>query len=451
MKKIQLVLTSFLIVVFSVIAGQNILRAESKAAIHPAAGGVEQVKIPPPVNNTLDNKNNISKALEYLAQMEGDDNEPTDEPSSTDKTVYWKLLHATTRGKPWPPGEIVDSEGNFIVVGSVIKSIVPGGKLCVPTSADTAWIVNKDTVPPLINGKEDFSIKVIPDDILRVYVNACQDVDRELDLSEGSPDLDMVLYSNSFGPSKGDFGGGPRIPQLGTEGNTYNLNPNAPTCPDIFPASDQEYQYTRPSYPLHQVPIWGFEGDDLRYDATTGNLKVFSEYRLDQRPRQTPITLGDWMKADKKTLMKIELKDYDTQNQGYTAAQFSFAFKELLPNSIYTLWAVRLATMITPPGREETIMPTPLCIPGVFTTDDKGAAEFSCKAENPFPKIDTLDTTKWTPEQWGRIVFIAISFRSDFQNWGACPSLFGPGVDDHTQLQTRFKDLLNINTVSRSK
>lgn len=138
------------------------------------------------------------------------------------------VLPSGTQGPLWPPSEAANSDGDFVVVGNIIAEHQPGAVFPAPGAA----VVSKNTVPPLdANGVEDFSNGF--SNVTTPYT-----VIRQLDLSPGSPDLDMVLYTSSFGPASGNFGDGPRIPAQGV--SQYNLNPFPPVCRALFPGSSQE-------------------------------------------------------------------------------------------------------------------------------------------------------------------------------------------------------------------
>ena len=99
-------------------------------------------------------------------------------------------LPVTTTGPPWPPSEVVDETGDFIAIGPILEPLdppsvcfgVPNSKACF--GPPRSVIVSKDTIPPLdANGKENF---------VGDLFGAEHVVVRELDLSEGSDDLDIV-------------------------------------------------------------------------------------------------------------------------------------------------------------------------------------------------------------------------------------------------------------------
>ncbi len=323
--------------------------------------------------------------------------------------VAVRSFNVTTQGPLWPPSTLVDENGDFIVVGQILKEISPGVIAPVPGGAA---LVAKETIPPLTNDIEDFSNPLA----------APYQVIRSLDLSARSRDRDMVLFSPSFGPVSGAFGGGPRIPMEGE--SEYNLNQVGSVCPEAFAAASQASAFKRPSFPLHQYPILGFQGDQVAYHVDTGEpfdpmtstgagceSGCTGENRIDSR-RQQPVTLGEWVSARGK--MKISLVNYDRRQGGFTAAKFALKFQRLLPDSVYTVWGIR-ENVLT-----QGSSPAPLKLPGLFLTDKHGSGEFTAVVENAFPE-------RSEDSEGLRIVGIEISYHPDYQNWGACPERFGIG------------------------
>jgi|SRR5579872_3777245 len=341
-------------------------------------------------------------------------------------------LGNTTQGPFWPPAAQVDENGDFILVGSVLTQIKPGVIVPVPHQA---VIVSKDTVPPLNSeGKEDFSN----------LFGASYNVIRHLDLNPGSPDLNIVLHSVSWGPFEGDWGGGgPRMPRLGD--SRYNLNSfhtRGITSPEIFPSASQRKTYTRASFPLHKVPIPGFQGDQIAYDVDTGQpyapqLKNGAACFPDGCPgedvvnfrREESITLGEWLKAE--VWLTITLTNFKKGAVGgaYTAARFDVQAKHLLPNSIYAVMMIRASQFKPSPLRK---IPDTSVLPNIMVTDWQGSGRLSRIIPNPFPDPATDDASL-------RIVGIGIGFKPDFAVWGAYPFRLNPGADIHAQV-TSFAD-----------
>lgn len=319
-------------------------------------------------------------------------------------------FNMTTQGPPWPPSTVVDKDGNFVVVGTVLTRDNSGTVVSVPGKAA---LVSKNTVPPLdSNGVEDFSNPLA----------APYKVIRYLDLRHGSRDRKIVLYSPSFGPSKGDFGGGPRIPMEGK--SRYNLNMIPSPCPEVFPATSQLHSFTRKSFPLHKYPVLGLQGDQVAYDVDTGEPYdpmtrsgtgcengCSGESMVDFYD-QAPVTLGKWIQA--RGNFRIALTRYSRSAGGYTAARIDLKLRNLLPHSVYTAWGVK--QRVFSQGR----FPGPLGVPSVFVSDKNGRAEASFEIPHPFPARELDD-------EGLRLIGIEISYHPDAQNWGACGERFGVG------------------------
>jgi hypothetical protein len=338
-------------------------------------------------------------------------------------------LPIATQGPIWPPSAIVDKDGNFVVIGIVLKQFGPSTIIPAPNQA---VLVSKETVPPLKNGVEDPSN----------WFGAPYKVIRSLDLSPGSPDLDMVMYSSSYGPVGNSKS--PRIPQVGE--STYNLNGNYVVCPELFPSTTQRSNWTRPSYPLHQVPVWGFQGDQVQYDPNDGTARPAhaatgpgcpfdgcpGEDNVDSR-RTDPITLGEWIKA--RGTVRITLAGFSPEVNAYTAARFEFKLRNLLPRSLYTIGAVRPRTI---PNAQRDRKPIgPLTVPNVLVTDSDGNVDATFEVPNPFPDPDNDPSGL-------RIIALSVVFHSDHQNWGACFDVFGSGVSAHAVFNTLVNGTADI-------
>jgi len=350
-------------------------------------------------------------------------------------------LGNTTQGPFWPPAAQTNEDGDFILVGTVLREVKPGVVIPVPRQA---VIVSKDTVPPLDSqGRENFSN----------LFGAPYNVIRELDLNQGSPDLDLVIHTVSWGPFEGDWGGGgPRMPRLGE--SRYNLNSfhtNGITSPEIFPASSQRFTYTRPRFPLHKFPIPGFQGDQIAYDIDTGEpytprLRGGADCPPDgcegedllHYRREEPITLGEWLRAE--VWLTITLTNFK-RTKGtygvYTAARFDVQARNLLPNSFYAVMFIRASQFHPSPLRK---IPDASVLPNIMITDYEGKARLSRVIPNPFPNPATDGAGL-------RIVGVGIGFKPDFAVWGAYPFRFNPGVDIHAQI-TSFADGLNTELTS---
>ena len=62
-------------------------------------------------------------------------------------------IPGSTQGPLWPPSEVLDKDGNFVVIGNILRDTGGGVIKIVPGAA----LVSAETVPPLDrNGREDF-------------------------------------------------------------------------------------------------------------------------------------------------------------------------------------------------------------------------------------------------------------------------------------------------------
>jgi len=331
-----------------------------------------------------------------------------------------KLPNAT-QAPFWPPAEVVDKDGNFVVVGNVLRRS-DNGSVRFETGAA---LVSANTTPPVdADGVEDFSNPL----------GAPYEIIRELDLSPHSSDRDIELFTVSYGPPRGLFGGGGRIPMEGK--SAYNLNSLPDSCPDLFPGKSQEYGYKRRSFPLGRASVAGFQGDQVAYDSDTGlpydpmlasgegcGAGCTGENRVDFYPGDGRITLGEWI--DGVATVKIRLKDWDEDSQAYTSASFHVSLKNAIPNALYTVWLPRTNVAVNQ-GQPEYRQPPPAGLPNIIITDEEGYGDLSFDVENPFPAPEVDD-------QQLRVVGMAVDFHSDYQNWGACFSRLGAGVDIHAQ------------------
>jgi hypothetical protein len=368
-----------------------------------------------------------SDAEGSAASARGTDGASADENGRRHGPSITMKLPVSTQGPLWPPAEVTDADGNYLLIGNALKEVAPGVFGMVPNQA---VVVSKDTVPPLdANGVEDSSN----------WFGAPHKILRNLNLQKGSPDLNIELRSLSFGPHTDGITSSPRIPRQGE--SQYNMNKGLTVCADNFPTIGQHVNYFRPSYPLNKVPVLGFQGDGVAYDPATGNSfdpqsasndpscaanGCPGEDPVDTR-RTKPITLGDWARADGK--LKIELTKPNRLGQ-YTQAEFDFTMKDMLPNSVYTVWVVR-GRQLPFPGRKPRVI-DPIATPNVIVTDGDGRAHASFEVGNPFPDPAT-------DVRGMRIIGLSVVYHSDQQNWGACFSRFGAGVDVHVQFNTLNK------------
>lgn len=340
----------------------------------------------------------------------------------------------TTQGPIWPPSALTDDNGDFIVVGNLL--VEEGGQILL--LPNQAAIVSKNTVPPLDeNGVENFANQF----------GAPYKIVRYLDLAEDSNDRNMALHTSSFGPPKGNFGGGPRIPREGE--SEYNLNGftnvDGTNCPELFPAASQEYTYTRPQFALQSAPVAGFQGDGIAYDVDSGEeivprLKNGAECApfgclgedVYHSRREESVTLNDWLQAD--VHMAIKLINFDYEQNAYTAAKFFVSAKGLLPNSIYTVVSTRSSFLLPSPLPK---LPHSATLTSHIITDEYGQGKTHFIIDNPFPAPEVDDAGT-------RIIAMALGFKSDHAILGGCSLRLGAGVDIHAVATTAAGGVLDF-------
>jgi hypothetical protein len=326
-------------------------------------------------------------------------------------------LNGTTQGPFWPPSEIVDQEGNFILIGGFILTEVSPGKV-VPIPNERGVTVSKDTKPPLKDGKEDFSNPL----------GAPYQIIRELDLGPYGKDWELVPYSLSAGPFVGDFGGGrPRVPATGH--SRYNLNANPLWNKVFLPVGHEDPNFQRPSYPLDQVPILRLDEIPRHISIGVGaNNNGPGDFR-----RRHSITLREFL-AGQGRLAITPLSS--GASSSFTGARFDFSLEGLLPHSLYGFWALHAASLLAP-SNPNFILPIPLAVPNLIVTDRRGSASASFELQNPFPD-QASDVVG------NRLVAIAVLYYSDFQNWGAALSGIATGVNAHTVMSANLSNLPDL-------
>lgn len=332
-------------------------------------------------------------------------------------------LQNMTQGPVWPPSEVADSDGNFILVGGFILSQDESGQI-VRVPNFNGVLVSKDTVPPLKNGIEDFSG--------RNLFGAPYKVIRNLDLQPGSRDMEQVLYSLSSGPFFGNFGGGhPKIP--GQKDSKYNLNCEPLWNQLISPKGADTPDFYRPSYALHEMPIWRMDeipdvlSVGVRVDPDGGEHPQISTPAF----MRSPIKLKDYIRA--KGEVKITLLKRGTDSDAFTHGRFDFSIRDLLPNSVFTIFAVHGVSLL-PPDDPRFRLAFPLGFPSIVLTDNSGNARASFELFNPFPH-PTNDP------HLNRLAGIVVIYQSDFQSWGGAITAVGTGGGAHTIMGAYFQDL----------
>lgn len=142
-------------------------------------------------------------------------------------------LSVTTQGPSYPPSEVMNVDGDFVVIGRVNESSVDGG---VRSTWRRAIVSARSPVPAFGSN--------VPYEIVRWLPDRLDEVDRAMVLHTLPVPLPCNNYPMTFAPVQ--------RPHAATE--------------------------RRPSYPFHLVPI-----PDLRLE--------------DGRRRNDPVTLGQWVEA----------------------------------------------------------------------------------------------------------------------------------------------------------
>ena len=332
-------------------------------------------------------------------------------------------LQNMTQGPVWPPSEVADRDGNFILVGGFILQEDESGKI-VRVPNFNGVLVSKDTIPPLKYGLEDFSGPNLFGAPYRLI--------RNLDLRPGSSDMEQVLYSLSSGPFFGNFGGGhPKIP--GQKDSRFNLNCEPLWNKSILPVGADTPDFYRPSYPLHQMPIWrmdeipDFLSVGVRVEPDGEDHPEISTHRF----VRSPVTLSDYIRA--KGDIKITLLRREPSVNAYTHGRLDFSIRELLPNSVFTIFAVHGVSLL-PPDDPRFLLAMPIGFPSIVLTDNSGNARASFELYNPFPHPAN-------DPHLNRLAGVVVIYQSDFQSWGGAITAVGTGGGAHTIMGAYFNDL----------
>jgi hypothetical protein len=255
-------------------------------------------------------------------------------------------LSLTTQGPAYPPSELMDEHGRFIVIGRVFEQ--RQGE--VVSAWKEAIVSARSPLPPF----GEFAAYEI--------VRALAAADDDLVLHTLPLPLPCNNYPMLFAPE-----------QL-AEANVVS----------------------RRSLPLHAAHI-----PDLR----PGDGRKVTE----------PITLGRWRRASGEVVITIA-------GDGRSAS-FEFAFAGLIPDSLYTVMALREHDL-DPRGPTR---PGPLGVPNVCIADASGNATYRARMPNPFPRRDAPGAN--------RIVNVILLWMSAQTSHGGAIGLHGLGGDIHAQLK----------------
>lgn len=237
-------------------------------------------------------------------------------------------LSLTTQGPTYPPSELMNADGDFIVIGR-INSMQQEGAVAAPGNVidvhgahgtGTHWgaaVVSADSPVPPFGSNAPYRI------VRDLDLDNLSETDRRMVLYTLPIPLPTNNYAMHFAPEQSSF---------------HNMR-------------------VRPSYPLHAAPI-----PDLRPE--------------DGLRRAEPITLGDWVQA-KGTL------EVSVASDGHFAL-FEMECSGLIPDSLYTVMSLRERDF-DPTGPTR---PGPLGIPNVMITNSNGDGHFRARLPNPFPLTD---------------------------------------------------------------
>ncbi|MDA8231331.1 MAG: hypothetical protein M0006_08330 [Magnetospirillum sp.] len=280
-------------------------------------------------------------------------------------------LALTTQGPTYPPSEIMNADGDFVVIGRINRGegskAFPGpGSNSIDVhgahGTGSGWgaaIVSPDSpVPPF---GDSAAYRIVREFDWR---NLSED-DRRMVLHTLPVPLPTNNYAMQFAPE---------------QSSPFSMRP-------------------RPSYPLHAAPI-----PDLRIE--------------DGLRRTDPITLGDWVSARGSLDVSVAA---DARS-----ATFDMECSSLIPDSLYTVMSLRERDF-DPLGPTR---PGPLGIPNVMITNAHGEGRYRARLPNPFP----LPEGRGRSER-NRVVNVILLWMSYQMSHGGAIGLFGLGGDVHAQLK----------------
>jgi hypothetical protein len=256
-------------------------------------------------------------------------------------------LRVTTQGPLYPPSEILDAHGDFVVIGRL-----PNNGGAMPWAGA---IVSAQTPVPVFGQLSPYQVI------------------RPIDLDAPGELANAVLYT---------------LP-LPLPANNYPMLFAPEQRPDAL------FQ-RRPSYPLHEAPV---------PDARPG----------DGRRERAPITLGDWIQARGQVTVTVA--------DDARTALFEFELEHLVPDSLYTVMALRQRDL----HPERPTRPGPLGIPNVLITDRHGAATFWARLPDPFPDSALPGAN--------RVTNLVVLYMSSQMSHGGAIGLYGLGGDIHAHLK----------------
>lgn len=138
------------------------------------------------------------------------------------------------------------------------------------------------------------------------------------------------------------------------------------------------------------------------------------------------LALEDWMHAE--GTLDVCLSE-DSRR-----ARFTFSFRNLVPDSVYTVMSLREKDLAT----ENPSRPGPLGIPNVFITDHNGNADYWAELPDPFPAHERNEN---------RIINVVVLYMSSRQSYGGAIGLYGLGGDIHAHLKLKVRSFDEFTTV----
>ncbi len=174
------------------------------------------------------------------------------------------------------------------------------------------------------------------------------------------------------------------------------------TDPDLqafagFPDADPRVK----NFPLRQTPII-VAPNGLRQSVPGPGVLPPNPFPPTRSAPNDPITLGQWLSV--KSKMRIRCTDNGL-------AHVNAQFRNLIPNGVYSMWAVWLATPPGAPG--QTIVPLPFGgVPNVVVADGRGRLTFQREL--------TICPFDRTPDG-SELMFADLLYHSDGAAFGAVP------------------------------
>jgi hypothetical protein len=268
-------------------------------------------------------------------------------------------LTVTTQGPLYPPSEIMDKNGNFVVVGNINE--VQHNKLLTQWGAA---IVSPHSQVPKFGQQAPYKI-------VRLL--------NEHDLGK---DADLELF----------------------------------TLPLPLPCNN---------YPMLFAPEQAKNAHEIIRNSRPLNDAVPDLEAEHSRQYADPITLGSWLKAQGQLKVSLLSNGRD--------ARFEVLMYHLVPNSLYTVMALRENDLRS----ESPTRPGPLGVPNCFITDEQGNGRYIATMRHPFPRNETNQN---------RIINIVVLFMSTQCSHGGAIGLYGLGGDIHAQLKFRTSKFEEFTT-----